>query len=242
MPTQEIEPHGGVASDELADITREARTELSAIDGYSEILIEDLVGSNPSAQGDLEKIRGASSRVLSLVARLEQYVNHARAEASRDPLTGIANRRTFESRCGTLFGADPDVQMSVVLIDLDKFKIVNDTYGHLVGDQVLQAVVERTRHAIRESDLLARLAGDEFVVLLPATPPGLAFQVADRIRSAVASSPVSSSKGQIEVSVSVGVATRRLQDRTVNDLVDRADRSMYAAKHGGRDQVASLRD
>ncbi len=239
-PEQDDSATSTVVRDELADITREARTALTDIVGYSEMLSEDLQASNPEALADLERIRDSSRKVLSLVARLEQQVDNARAEAALDALTGIANRRTFESRCEALFAAGAEHPLSLVLIDLDKFKNVNDTLGHLAGDDVLKGVVDRCRGAVRDSDLLARLAGDEFVLLLPSTPHDEAMRIADRVRRHVTASPLDTCKGPVDVTVSLGVASRTPSDQSVAQLIDRADKSMYAAKGAGRDQVGSL--
>ena len=239
MATEEHHTVGGVDSAELKRLTFDTRTELATIIGATEILCEDL-SDKPFAIADLEGIRSSAQKIQELITRLEMHTNRAREAAVLDPLTGIANRRAFEARCQTLFEtAGADVAMSLVLIDLDKFKNVNDTYGHLVGDEVLKGVVDRCRKAIRESDHLARLAGDEFVLLLPHTPPEEAMRVADRLRHSVVEHPIATGKGPLPVSVSVGVATWRIGD-SLQDLVERADRAMYVSKHDGRNRITAL--
>ncbi len=226
----------------LTKLTFEVRTELDNIIGFSNMLAEDLGREQPWALEDTNKIRTAAERVLQLISRLEQHVDAAKEEASRDPLTGIANRRAFELRCGALVEETSDTPLSLVLIDLDRFKDVNDTLGHLVGDDVLKGVVERCRRAVRDSDLLARLAGDEFVLLLPSTPEDEAIRVADRVRASVVESPIATRKGAVPITVSLGVATHRSGDGSVGDLVERADKAMYRSKHDGRDKVSTLSD
>ena len=228
-----------IQGDALWDLTREARTALSAIIGYSEMIIEDLGDGEPSAKDDLQKIRGASSKVLSLVARLEAHVDAAKTEAITDPLTGVGNRRAFERHCTNLL-LDQDQELSLVLVDVDHFKAINDSFGHLVGDQVLKGVVKRCRSAIRDSDTLCRFAGDEFVILLPATAHAEASRVAGRIRDLIVDEPIRTSKGAIPVSVSVGVSMRAMDDQAPHDLLERADQAMYKAKESGRNQVATL--
>ena len=175
-----------------------------------------------------------------MVTRLESHVTEATEAATRDPLTGIWNRRAFETMCREAFLMEPDAPMSLVLIDLDKFKYVNDTYGHLVGDEVLKGVVARSQSAVRDTDILARLAGDEFVLLLPHTPPDEAFGVAERVRAAVAEPHLETSAGALPVSVSVGVATRHSGDSAINHLIERADRAMYVSKNEGRNRITAL--
>lgn len=223
----------------LWDITMQARTALAAIVGYSEMIIEDLGDGEPSACDDLKKIRGASNKVLDLVTRLEAHVDAVKAEAATDPLTGVGNRRAFERRCEHLL-RDATRGLALVLVDVDHFKAINDNHGHLVGDQVLKGVVKRCRNAIRDSDVLCRFAGDEFVVLLPNADETEAGHVAKRVRDLIVDTPIRTSKGDIPVSASVGVAVRAMEDTAPHDLLERADRAMYRAKEGGRNQVVSL--
>jgi len=228
---------GVLIQDDWSDLTYEARTELDNIIGFSEILQEE-DGQSSEARTDLKRIHRAALRVLELVSRLETHVHATRAQATLDPLTGIANRRYFEERCVAVFDQVPQIHLSVVLIDLDKFKLVNDNYGHLVGDDVLKSVVDRCCNAVRDADLVARLAGDEFVVLLPSTDPDEAIRIAARIRDFVGESPLDTRRGPLPVTVSVGVANRRDDDASITDVIERADRAMYYSKERGRDMVS----
>ena len=230
---------GAVDTEEIKKLTFETRTELDTIIGFADLLAEDLT-DKPDVLPDLHHIRQSAVNIRQMVSSLENHVNKANEAATRDPLTGIWNRRAFEARCRDAFAREPDAAMSLVLIDLDKFKYVNDTYGHLVGDEVLKAIVQRCQSAVRESDVLARLAGDEFVLLLPHTPPEEAFGVADRVRVAVVKEPLATSAGALPVTVSVGVATRRPGDAAINHLIERADRAMYVSKNEGRNRITSL--
>ena len=228
----------GIPSDLLRELTREARDQLSAIDGFSALLAEDVAMVLPRSVADIGRIREASARVLDLVALLENQVDTEREEAARDPLTGVANRKALHARGQVLFATH--AELSVVLIDIDRFKDVNDRYGHLVGDEVLKRVVERCRRAVRERDLLGRLAGDEFLLLLPDTPHGEALRVAHRVRDGITSRPIATAKGPVSVTASVGVACRATPDDSLDILIERADEAMYTAKGGGRDRVISL--
>lgn len=227
------EPPATTLHDEtIRDVAREARTALSNIFGYIDMLAEDA----PSE--DLEKVKEATGRVLELVTLLERQVDSARAEANRDPLTGAANRRTLVSRGEALFLSDHP--LSLLLIDVDKFKEVNDRRGHLVGDEVLKIMVERCRRASRDTDLVARYAGDEFVILLPSTAQTEAERVAQRLLKHIVGSPFATQAGEIPVSVSVGVGTRLPTDTSMEALMRRADEAMYRAKQSGGGAVVRL--
>ena len=173
---------------------------------------------------------------MALVTRLEQQVDTAREEAAHDPLTGVANRRRLEAQAASLLATEDE--FSVVIIDLDHFKDINDTFGHLVGDEVLKAVVERCRRAVRDSDLVTRFAGDEFVLLLPGSSQEVALRVAARVTQHLSSHPVQTQRGPVAVSASIGIATRRAGDLTFEALLERADRAMYEMKA----RMRSLRD
>ena len=159
--------------------------------------------------------------------------------AFRDPLTGTENRAALEK------GLIQEISrarrhrlpLSLVTLDIDKFKRVNDRYGHVVGDCVLQAVAEQTGTALRESDLFYRYGGEEFVILLPHTDLDGAQQVAERIRERVADHVCCCDRSRLQVSVSLGVAEL---DGDVSGMVlfDRADRAMYRAKEAGGNGVA----
>jgi len=126
--------------------------------------------------------------------------------------------------------------LSLTLIDVDHFKTVNDTYGHVVGDDVLRIVAKRIKAAIREHDLLVRRGGDEFVVILPGADAESAFYVGERIRYAVSNAPIRSGEVTIHRTVSIGVATWDGSE-TALQFEHRADLAMYEAKSGGRDRV-----
>lgn len=222
--------------DHLAEISREARQQLSAIQCYTETMEEEIAQQLPDLLSDLANIREAGKRLAELVATLEEEVAHVRILASVDPLTGIPNRRAFFERGVHLFAeAEP---VSLIMLDIDRFKRINDHYGHLVGDEVLAAVAERFQRAIRDHDMLARLAGDEFITLLPGATYDVAIDVAARLREKVAKQPVHTSGGLVSVTVSLGVAERGDATPELRDLVEAADISMYKAKRTGRNRVA----
>lgn len=168
----------------------------------------------------------------------------ARREASHDPLTGLANRRHAGEH---LYGACADADrrgepLSVLMLDLDHFKHVNDRWGHAGGDCVLAAAAGLLRRELRAADLAARIGGEEFLAVLPACGPGDAMAIAERIRLAIGTARIAVPGGEATVSISVGVASRR-PGEAPDDLLARADAALYLAKERGRDRsVAAAPD
>lgn len=160
--------------------------------------------------------------------------------ATTDPLTGVANRRHFfelarlEVERAIRYGR----ALSLLMIDADHFKRINDQYGHVVGDEVLQAIARRCRGGLREIDTLARYGGEEFLILLPETNGAQALQAADRLRQIVGDEPVPTLAGFVPVKISIGIASMPAGSAsTVEALLDQADQALYAAKAAGRDQA-----
>ena len=127
--------------------------------------------------------------------------------------------------------------LSVVMIDIDHFKHVNDTFGHLIGDQVLRTIAERCRTFIREVDILGRYGGEEFLVILVENEISTAEQVAERLRQAVGDSPCSTSAGEIRATVSMGIATLTIGTPDLSVLIQQADQALYRAKANGRNCI-----
>ncbi len=165
-----------------------------------------------------------------LIRQLRDHEARLRHQALFDGLTGLANRTHFRERVtAALAGAGP---VSLLLIDLDGFKAVNDTRGHAAGDALLCEVADRLREAVRGGDLAARLGGDEFAVLLAECPPGEADRTAERVLRALLT-PVPINGAAVPVSASVGVAAAGPGD-DVESLLHDADLAMYAAKNAGK--------
>ncbi|MGY6566044.1 MAG: diguanylate cyclase [Halomonadaceae bacterium] len=166
---------------------------------------------------------------------------HDRIEtlANQDSLTGISNRRHFLQRFERVRQAmcDLDRPYALVLIDIDNFKAINDAHGHAVGDQVIIAVTQRLLSAVRAQDLVARLGGEEFCVLLYDCGESAAWRLAEKLRLAVGAEPVSVESQSVHVTISAGVAVGDPQLQGFNEMFADADRHLYAAKAKGRDQV-----
>ncbi len=154
-----------------------------------------------------------------------------------DSLTRLHNRRHLEERLGELVSLlrRHGGELSLLLIDVDHFKRVNDEHGHATGDAVLRVLAARLKDSIRAEDVPGRWGGEEFVVLLPSTGPEGAHAAGERVRLAVATSPFALAGGGLRVTVSVGVASGI--DGGWEGLVQRADAALYAAKEGGRNRV-----
>jgi len=165
-------------------------------------------------------------------ARLVDRLEH---QAAEDPLTGLANQRAFHRHCAVEFSRAQRSrsEVSILMLDLDHFKTINDVHGHLHGDQVLIGVADALRTATRGHDTVARLGGEEFAILLPDTGAAAAFDIAERIRSAVARTAVSSST----LSCSAGVATALPNEASYVDVLELADKALYEAKRRGRDRT-----
>ncbi|QKO22221.1 sensor domain-containing diguanylate cyclase [Rhodoferax sp. BAB1] len=159
--------------------------------------------------------------------------------ARHDPLTGTANRRYFFERAEQEFMRSRRYQapLSIALIDVDHFKHINDQYGHATGDEVLKLLSEKITALLRESDLLARIGGEEFAILMPSTGLAGAALMAERLRMTIAeeASPVAGL--MLHLRFSAGVTQLKAQDQSIEDCLRRADEAMYKAKQAGRDRV-----
>ena len=176
---------------------------------------------------------------------LYRYRRQIEHHANTDGMTRLLNRRRFLLE-GTKLLADArhrNQTASLVFIDIDHFKTINDTYGHHIGDIAIDHLAEIMRQCARSGDLVARYGGEEFMVLLPSTELGLAKEVAQRLRRTVASTPLNVPETDVpdlELTISAGVASNNPQDGKPHDidvLIHNADLAVYAAKRGGRNRV-----
>lgn len=155
-----------------------------------------------------------------------------------DSLTGLYNRRYFETHLQKLIvkNKETNKKFGVLIMDIDHFKNINDTYGHTVGDEILKIYGERLQYNIRGFDMVARFGGEEFVVLLPDVSEETAYHVGERLRRSISDVPFVCNipDGQITVTASIGGAIIEAGDYTVAEVLDRADKALYAAKENGR--------
>ncbi|CAH2030509.1 GGDEF domain-containing protein [Trichlorobacter ammonificans] len=169
--------------------------------------------------------------------------------AITDSLTGVANHGYLVSRGAEEFdrarrgyAVGGDKGLGCVLLDLDRFKQVNDTYGHLIGDQVLREFTRRIQTILRPYDLLGRYGGEEFVVLLPEASTAETCSIAERMLETVRREPFLTDAGELTITASGGTATSRDSDRSLEELLKRADDNLYQAKRDGRDRVCCAPD
>lgn len=186
-------------------------------------------------------IRPKDRQILAAIDALAEATLDAEALARNDALTGVLGRRSL------LEALDLEVEraerygrnLSCIMLDLDNFKVFNDTYGHQFGDEVLQLIAQVIATHCRAIDHLGRYGGEEFLILLPETPLESAILFAERVRSAVAETPLGESRER--VTLSLGVAEWHEGERSAHQLISRADRALLEAKAAGRNRTISSR-
>lgn len=203
------------------------------------------VSKQPLNSGDTIRLGSFLFKFLSAGSVESQYHETVYSALTRDALTGTMNKRylleTLNRSIATAIRQQQPV--TVVMVDIDHFKGVNDTYGHLVGDEVLREFGRRVGQGCREDDLLARYGGEEFCLLLTATGPSEAREVAQRCREAVCDSPFQTAAGALPITASFGFACLDpAKSETGLELIHRADEKLYEAKRGGRNRVCGPDD
>jgi two-component system cell cycle response regulator len=220
----------------LAEIEDRAKV-LRALD----IGINDFL-SRPIDSNELSARIRTQLRRKRYADKLRDNVQASIELAVVDPLTGLNNRRYFEGHLGALVGqaADRGRPLSLMILDIDHFKGVNDTYGHEAGDKVLKGVAERVRKVIRIPDLVCRLGGEEFVIVMPDTNLDVAAKIAERVRAEVERDrfALAADGSRIGITVSIGLAERG-HDSEPERLFRRADRALYRSKSSGRNRVSA---
>jgi diguanylate cyclase (GGDEF)-like protein len=179
------------------------------------------------------------SEIRQIIVDSEQAHAELLRDAETDPLTALANRRKF------LWHGAQDLRearrrgepLAVILLDIDRFKAVNDSFGHAAGDAVLRLVAGAVARGLRDGDALARLGGEEFAILLPRTPLPDALRLAETLRATIAALPMPALDGAT-VTASFGVTVHDQSDGHFEVLLERADRALYDAKRAGRDRIA----
>jgi len=192
----------------------------------------------PAVGVGIEAVIFAGALMGRLIAQRIQAEEHRR-QATTDPLTGVANRRAFTDRAALAIArtAQDRGALSLLAIDIDHFKRINDGYGHDVGDEALKSVARVIGERLRTDDLLARLGGEEFAVLMPGTDIAAAERQAERLREAVAAAVISAQDVRLSATISIGIAGFTTGGR-LEDLMKAADQALYQAKESGRNRVA----
>jgi diguanylate cyclase (GGDEF)-like protein/PAS domain S-box-containing protein len=252
----------GYNARELGELTFQDITHPDDLDSDLELLRQTIAGEIPgyeiekryvTKQGQsvwsllsVSMVRDADGEPSYFISQIQDISAHKRMEerlrhlADCDPLTDLWNRRRFdeelarqEARCAR-YGD----QATLLMVDLDEFKAVNDTYGHKMGDAAILAVAHILRDRLRKSDSVARIGGDEFAVLLVNVDIDHAYVLAEGLRAAIGALNVSDGEGTASITASVGVTTIHETIVAGRDPLTRADRAMYRAKKAGRDRVA----
>lgn len=197
----------------------------------------------PLDRNELLARTGTQIRRKRLQDRLQESYRRSLSLALTDELTGLYNRRYLFAHLDELIGRlhQDGINIAVLLFDIDHFKQVNDTYGHAAGDEVLRELAARATNSVRSVDLVARLGGEEFVVVMPETDLAIAVAVAERLRVEVAREPfVLKAVGEkLSVTISIGVTATGDRDDERDRMLKRADDALYAAKTGGRNCVVA---
>jgi diguanylate cyclase (GGDEF)-like protein len=186
---------------------------------------------------------------LPVITLLQRSLRHAQLliDSRADSKTGLLNAATWEHEAAAEVGRAVRTRsaLAVALLDIDRFKVINDTYGHLVGDQVIKEIARTLSSMLREYDLAGRFGGEEFSLLLPQTRAVDAFRIAERVRASIAGlsviAPGATGGERVHVTVSIGVAALDSGSvRKLAELMAAADAALYRAKSGGRDQVQMI--
>ncbi len=176
--------------------------------------------------------------IKDMATELETQLNHFKEKAYTDPLTGLSNRWFFFESATKFYRFEErrDEPVAVLMIDVDDFKKINDTYGHDVGDQVLKNLAAVIKGNVRSSDIAARFGGEEFIIFLPATNEEGAILVAERIRQGFKKLSVDVNGEKISTTVSIGIAVKEGKE-SLEELIKKADMALYEAKKHGKDKV-----
>lgn len=176
---------------------------------------------------------------LSIYMQIKRAHDEVRRLSVTDDLTGVFNRRHFVDRAKQELARARryDGTFAIVMLDVDAFKSVNDTHGHLVGDIVLQTIAGMCAELCRDTDIFARFGGEEFIFLLTETHEAGALVFAERVRTTVEKTPIMTSDTIVRLTVSVGVAAHREGDSELATLIGRADSAVYCAKSEGKNRV-----
>ncbi|MGD8811288.1 MAG: GGDEF domain-containing protein, partial [Thioalkalispiraceae bacterium] len=200
-------------------------------------IVETLVSDTQAMQAVGHRLRENLEEGSDEISRLREQLNEAKRDALTDPLTGLPNRRAFDSHLNNLI--KEQTSCSLLILDIDHFKHFNDEYGHLLGDKVLRHVANSTQSCIKGRDFVARFGGEEFAILLAETPLGGAARVGEEIRKTIEKTRLVKKESHEPigpVTISIGVAQYHAPE-TLEMLIERADKALYRSKNKGRNRV-----
>lgn len=211
-------------------------------DGNVKEMVRELISATAVLKKSGEKINKRLEESKKEIHSLKENLQKVTQESQRDFLTGVYNRKTFEHYADEQMALSKQnhTDLCLIMIDIDHFKKFNDTYGHLLGDEVLKIVARALTDTLKGRDAVARFGGEEFVAILPETPIEGAFKVAEVIRKAIATKELknkSTGENYGTITVSIGLSHFRPTSDTLPTLVKRADDALYHSKRNGRNQV-----
>lgn len=200
--------------------------------------LQDVLAHTQEMRQAVGQLKGRLDASQQEIEKLRSEVDRARSEALVDSLTALPNRRAFDAAIGSVMSAS-DGPMCLLVADIDHFKKINDSYGHLFGDTVLKVVAQAIKNCVTAPQVAARVGGEEFAVLLPAAGAEAAVQLAERIRTTIAGSRIrrkDSAEPIGQITLSLGVA-QHLSGEAADAWFERADRALYVSKANGRNRV-----
>lgn len=229
---QDTEAYNEVLQDSLAALKGQSDNQSLAT------IIQNLAANTETISESTRQFQKKIDEAQAEISKLKKELNHSRQEAIIDPLTGLYNRRVFDTEITQLAAkAEPDV--SLIMVDIDYFKKFNDTYGHQMGDKVLQYVAKLIKDECSEPLLPIRFGGEEFSMLLPGIKIPDACKLAEKVRKKIAAIRITQKKsGEVISSVTASFGIARLSiDESPESLIARADAALYKAKEAGRNNV-----
>jgi diguanylate cyclase len=236
----------GEGAAEFARALADTERELGGVQDTEGVgrIIQALVQTTATARASTEALRAEVETSRNEMQQLREHLGTLQSEALTDPLTGLLNRRGLEREIERLCASQPEAlaRAGVLIADIDLFKRVNDSYGHLFGDQVISATARALQQAVKGRDLVARFGGEEFLILLPDTPPGGALALAEQVRLTFSKVRIRRAGGEEvvdQLTLSVGVATP-VPGESFESALERADKALYLAKQEGRNCVRML--
>lgn len=189
-----------------------------------------------------EKVEIRTQQLKQELSKRKVLEKSLRQLADHDSLTGLLNRRSFVERVNQEISRFDrhNCELSYMIIDIDKFKAINDTYGHLTGDVVLKAFAKKISGILRENDFIGRIGGEEFAIALPGTTMKSAHEMGERIRKEIAGHDLKYKSVNINFTVSIGISRFMLAKESFHDVFSRADSALYHAKNTGRNKVCVM--
>jgi diguanylate cyclase (GGDEF)-like protein/PAS domain S-box-containing protein len=180
--------------------------------------------------------------LVNLVQKLNEAQTHLKHMADTDELTGLKNRRSIMERLEEEFqrAKRSHRPLSLIMLDIDHFKLINDAHGHLFGDFVLKMISLRIKDSLRKHDILGRVGGEEFLIVAPDSGAEESVHVAERVRRSISAKPIADKTAEVGATLSAGVTVMTAQDATADMIFSRADTALYRAKEEGRNRVARL--